>query len=156
MARAKERLPEGRPVLHLPHHLSLPLDPPPAREEARRALGLPQDALLLTSAGLATASKRLDAALAALQRLREAHPALRLIVAGAVDPGLPLHEWIAAARLESAVIITGRLSLDEFRVSMIGNRFVAWNSVPTDRNRDKLLSFDEFTFNHFAAEARCQ
>ena len=63
-------------------HLALPLDPPPGREEARRALGLPQDALLLTAAGLATASKRLDAALRAVARLRETQPRLRLIVAG--------------------------------------------------------------------------
>jgi glycosyltransferase involved in cell wall biosynthesis len=114
VARVKQRLPEGRPLLHLPHHLSLPLDPPPTREEARGALGLPEDALLLTAAGLATASKRLDAALVAVARLREAYPELRLIVAGAVDPQLPLSDWIAAERLDAHVTVTGRLSLADF------------------------------------------
>jgi glycosyltransferase involved in cell wall biosynthesis len=114
VARARQRLPAERPVLRLPHHLALPLDPPPSRQEARRALGLPQDALLLTAAGLATASKRLDAALEAVQRLCETHPRLRLIVAGAVEPGLPLREWIAARKLEPHVSITDRLSLEDF------------------------------------------
>jgi len=114
VARAKQRVPEGRPVLHLPHHLALPLDPPPSRQEARRALGLPQDALLVTAPGLATASKRLDAALAALGRIRGQHPELRLVVAGAVDPQLPLGDFIAAAGLGPLVSLTGRLSLDDF------------------------------------------
>lgn len=114
VARAKLGIPEGRPVLHLPHHLSLPLDPPPTREEARQALGLPQDALLLTAPGLATWSKRLDAALAALGRLRDQHPKLRLVIAGAVDPQLPIAEWIAAAGLGPLVSLTGRLSLEDF------------------------------------------
>ncbi|HET8645106.1 MAG TPA: hypothetical protein VFO85_06440, partial [Vicinamibacteria bacterium] len=45
-ARARARLP-GRPVLHLPHHASLPLAPLPNRAQARAALGLPPDALLV-------------------------------------------------------------------------------------------------------------
>src|SRR6185503_21283884 len=36
-SRAERRLGD-RPVLHLPHHVSLPLHPLPLREEARRAL----------------------------------------------------------------------------------------------------------------------
>src|SRR5206468_8909354 len=42
-SRAAARLP-GRPVLHLPHHLFLPLDPPPSRGAARRSPGLEPDA----------------------------------------------------------------------------------------------------------------
>lgn len=40
----------------------------------------------------------------------------------------------------------GKLSLDEFRISMVGNRYFAWYSAITDGNRDRHLSFDEFSF----------
>ena len=71
--RAQRRLP-GRPVLHLPHHMALPLEPPPSRAEARLVLGLPPDALLVTAPGLATATKGLDVAVRALARLRRPLP----------------------------------------------------------------------------------
>jgi glycosyltransferase involved in cell wall biosynthesis len=112
-ARAARRLP-GRPVLHLPHHLSLPLDPLPSRAEARRALGLPEDALLLTAPGLATGAKRLDVAIRAVAAARRSHPKLRLVVAGEVAPGLPLDAWARAAGLGDALLVTGRLGLADF------------------------------------------
>ena len=112
-SRAARRLP-GRPVLHLPHHLSLPIDPVPSRDQARRALGLPEDALLVTSPGLATASKRLDVAVRAVGRLRQQHPALRLVVAGGRDPRLALEDWARQAGLGEALILTGRLALEDF------------------------------------------
>jgi glycosyltransferase involved in cell wall biosynthesis len=111
--RARLRLP-GRPVLHLPHHLSLSLDPLPSREAARRALGLPEDALVVTAPGLATASKRLDVALGAAGRLLERWPALRFVVAGGVDARLPLEDWARAAGALPALVTTGRLDLDDF------------------------------------------
>lgn len=103
-AKAAARIP-GRPVLHLPHHLALPLDPLPSREEARRALGLPQDALVVTAAGLATHRKRLDVVAGAVAEMRSRYPRLMLVVAGPVEPGLALPEW---------VVWTGRLPLPEF------------------------------------------
>jgi glycosyltransferase involved in cell wall biosynthesis len=110
----KERVPEGRPLLRLRHHLSLPLDPVPSRDEARRALGLPEDALLLTAPGLATAAKRLDVALEVLAALAGRYPKLRLVIAGGVEPGLPLRDWISGAGVGARVIETGRLSLEDF------------------------------------------
>lgn len=112
-SRAARRLP-GRPVLHLPHHLSLPLDPLPSRAEARRALGLPQDALLLTAPGLATTAKRLDVAIRAAAVARRSHPTLRLVVAGDVASGLPLDAWARAAGMGDALLVTGRLGLEDF------------------------------------------
>jgi glycosyltransferase involved in cell wall biosynthesis len=110
-SRAARRLPR-RPVLHLPHHVALPLLP--AREAARRDLNLPADTLVVTAPGLATSAKRLDAALEAVRRLRPHHPSLRLVIAGAVDPQLPLPSWIEEAGLADVVRVTGRLSLDDF------------------------------------------
>jgi glycosyltransferase involved in cell wall biosynthesis len=112
-SRAASGLP-GRPVLHLPHHFSLPLDPPPSRREARSALGLPPDALVVTAPGLATLSKRLDLVVRAVARLRAAHPTLRLVVAGEADPALPLSDWVRQAGLDPAFVLTGRLGLEDF------------------------------------------
>jgi len=112
-SRAAARIPR-RPVLHLPHHLALPFDPLPSREEARRALGLAGDALIVTAPGLATAAKRLDVAIRAAARLRDRHPSLRLVIAGGVDASLPIEEWARAAGLGPALTITGRLDLEDF------------------------------------------
>jgi len=112
-ARAARRIP-GRPVLHLRHHLALPLDPPPSREEARRALGLPADALILTAPGLATRAKGLDVALRAAGVARRGHPSLRVVVAGDVATDVPLGEWARAAGLADSLLVTGRLALEDF------------------------------------------
>lgn len=104
----------GRPLLHLPHHFSSPLHPLPGREEARTALGLPPDALVVTSPGLATASKELPTVLRAIAALAPRHPTLRLVVAGGVDPRLPLAEWASAAGVADRLQVTGRLSLEDF------------------------------------------
>lgn len=117
-ARAAQRIP-GRPVLHLPHHLSLPLDPLPSREEARQRLGLPPDARLVTAPGLATASKRLEAVVAAVRSVRRQMPTVKLVVAGEVDPRLPLRQWIETAGLTEAAMVTGRLSLVDFVLHLV-------------------------------------
>jgi glycosyltransferase involved in cell wall biosynthesis len=110
---AAARLP-GRPVLHLPHHVCVPIEPVPSRVEARRQLGLPEQARIVTAPGLATASKRLDVAIRVLGRLRARMPSLRMVVAGAVDPRLPLDAWAAEAGVADRLSVTGRLSLEDF------------------------------------------
>ena len=112
-ARVARRLP-GRPQLHLPHHLSLPLDPPPTRAESRARLGLPADAFIVTAPGLATANKRLDVSVRVLARFRAEHPEVMLVIAGATDPRLPLEAWAREAGLGDGLRVTGRLSLDDF------------------------------------------
>lgn len=104
----------GRPVLRLPHHLALPLRPLPDRAAARAALGLPARAPLVTAPGLATRAKRLDAAVRVVARLRQRLPELRLVVAGALDPRLPLQRWADEAGLGDGLQVTGRLSLEDF------------------------------------------
>lgn len=111
--RAEARL-RQRPVLRLPHHLSLPLHPIPSAEEARAALGLPEGARIVTAPGLATASKRLEVAIRAVARLRRAHPSLRLVIAGGVEDGLPLESWAREAGLGEGLVVTGRLALHDF------------------------------------------
>jgi glycosyltransferase involved in cell wall biosynthesis len=128
--RAAERLP-GRPVLHLPHHVALPLAPLPSRREARRHLGLPQDAVIVSAPGLANSCKRLDAAVRALGRLRHRFPSLRFVVAGAAEPSLPLHRWVAEAGLTEAFTLTGRLSLEDFVRHLVAADVVLALRFPT-------------------------
>jgi glycosyltransferase involved in cell wall biosynthesis len=112
-ARVARRLP-GRPQLHLPHHLSLPIDPPPARAESRARLHLPADAFLVTAPGLATVNKRLDVAVRVMARIRAEHPEAMLVVAGASDSRLPLEGWARDAGLGDGLRVTGRLELADF------------------------------------------
>lgn len=111
---AAESLPPGRPVLRLAHHLSLPFAGPPTRREARAALGIPDDALVVCCPGLATGSKRLDVAARVTAHLRASRPTLQLVVAGGVEAGLPLAAWAAEAGLGAGFVATGRLSLEDF------------------------------------------
>jgi glycosyltransferase involved in cell wall biosynthesis len=101
------------PVLALPMHL--PPCEAPSRAEARRALGLPADAVLVTSPGLANPHKRLAAAAQAVARLRPRLPALQMVVAGDVEPGFDLEAVARDAGLGSGGLrVTGRLSLADF------------------------------------------
>ncbi len=110
---AVARLP-GRPVLHLPHHVALPGGPWPTRSAARRALGLPEDAFLVTAPGLAQPNKGLEAAFRAAARLRPTLPSLRVVVAGAARAGYQPLEVAAAQGLTQGVVHTGRLTFTEF------------------------------------------
>lgn len=107
------RLRPGLPVRHVPLHAALPLDPLPSRAEARRGLGLPEDALVVTAPGLVNPLKRLDVAVRVAGRLRRDHPSLRLVVAGDNRPALPLDAWARAAGLGDGFVLTGRLSLPD-------------------------------------------
>lgn len=110
---AARRLP-NRPILQLPHHAFLPEGPVPSREEARRALGLGASDFVVTAPGLATAAKRLDAAVRVAGRLLLKDASLRLVIAGEVDPRLPLGEWAREAGLGDRLVVTGRVSLEDF------------------------------------------
>jgi glycosyltransferase involved in cell wall biosynthesis len=110
--RARRAL-TGRPVLQLPHHLALPFDPVPTREQARRALGLPPAAFVVTAPGLATASKRLDVAVRAFARVRGQREA-RLVIAGGLEGELPLSAWAQTAGVADSLVVAGRVTLADF------------------------------------------
>jgi glycosyltransferase involved in cell wall biosynthesis len=113
-ARCAARHLPGRPVTHLPLHVVAPLPASADRATARRALGLPTDALVVTAPGLATRAKRLDVAIRAVATARREHPSIRLVVAGPCEEALPLEAWGAAAGLGDALVVTGRLSMADF------------------------------------------
>ena len=107
------RVRPGLPVGHVPLHAVLPLEPLPSREEARRVLGLPRDALVVTAPGLVNPLKRIDVALRVVGRVRRRRPGVLFVVAGDNPPALPLDAWARAAGLEEGLVVTGRLSLPD-------------------------------------------
>jgi glycosyltransferase involved in cell wall biosynthesis len=110
--RVRRRL-SGRPVLALPLHYAAPSEVP-SRAEARRALGLADDLRLVTAPGLGTAAKRLELAVRVVARLRETDPRVRLVVAGELDPAVGIEEAARELGLGEGLLVTGRLSLDDF------------------------------------------
>jgi glycosyltransferase involved in cell wall biosynthesis len=100
--RLKLRHP-ATPHLHLPPHVRLPASALPSRSEARRTLGLPEDALLVTAPGPA-ASMGLEALVGAVGRLRAEFPSLRLVLAGEIDSALPLGTWVSAADIGDTLL----------------------------------------------------
>jgi glycosyltransferase involved in cell wall biosynthesis len=121
----------GRPVLRLNHHLAEPDRPLPSRAEARELLGLPLRAPLIIAPGLATAAKGLDAGVRVVARLRGLFPGLRLVIAGDVDPRLPLREWARGAQLGDGLVVTGRLALADFVRHLVAADVVLALRFPT-------------------------
>ncbi len=127
-ARLERRHP-GTSHLHLPQHLALA--PLPTRAEARHALGLPGDALLVIAPGPATASRRLEALMHAVGRLRGECPSLRLVVAGEIDPDLPWEDWASEAGLGDALVTTGRLSSEDLVRHLVAADVVSMLRFPS-------------------------
>lgn len=108
-------------ISHVPHHLSLgdlPEPTPEAVAEARRALGIAPDELVIASYGFITPAKRIEVTLRAFARLRREVPAgsnIRLYLVGEVSPH---YDFSALLGKEAAggdgVVLVGRTDLDRF------------------------------------------
>lgn len=81
-------LPPGQPHLVLGNAVDTTLFHPLDQQAARRKLGLPDDALLIGTAGALDASRGIGTLLEAAERLAAAHPRLRLVLAGPKDDSL--------------------------------------------------------------------
>ena len=127
-ARPERRHP-GTPHLHLPQHLALA--PLPTRAEARHALGLPCDALLVIAPGRATASSQLETLIHVVGRLRRELPSLRLVVAGEIDPDLAWEDWVSQAGLGGGLVITGRLSSEDLVRHLVAADVVSMLRFPS-------------------------
>jgi len=110
---AARRVP-GRPVLHLPHHVSLPEGTTGDRKAARKHLGIEAEALVVTAPGLATEAKRIAPAIRAIAALKERFPRLLFVVAGEAEDPRALMELVGAAGIPERFRITGRLGLPDF------------------------------------------
>lgn len=117
---AASRLAEEDPAIRVaPIPMAVPLPPPadPAtRRDARRRLGVPEDALLLGSFGFQTPMKRPEVALAALAApgLERVH----LVLAGEVAPTLDLEAEARVAGVADRVHVTGYLPYAELEAAI--------------------------------------
>ncbi|MFZ4875782.1 glycosyltransferase [Janthinobacterium sp. Mn2066] len=80
---------------------------PARREQARRRLGVPQDALVIGSVARLSAQKRPQELLLLFLRLRPRFPGLYLVLAGAGPLEAMLRQQVQAAGLGGYVIFTG-------------------------------------------------
>lgn len=116
-------MPVGKLIGRAPHHYA---PPPPlptgSPREARRRLGLPEEAFLVGSFGLVTRAKRLDRALAGFQRfVAETGADARFLVVGEIQKSYPF-ETLAAARAEGdegRLVVTGRQPMDRFYLYLL-------------------------------------
>ncbi len=100
------------PVAVVP--MGVPLPPLPDRQEARRRLGLPPEALVLTSFGHINPYKRVEPALRAYRRLRANHPESLFVLVGSISEHLDLAGLLRRLELEEQVRVTGYVDLGTF------------------------------------------
>jgi glycosyltransferase involved in cell wall biosynthesis len=120
----RQRVLASRPLARIakvPHHLSLDALPGArtlTREEARAALGLPQDAFLVASFGFITPVKRLDVALRAFARFHREVPSCRYLLVGDVSPYYDL-DAVLKPELRDGVVKVGHTELADFLRYMV-------------------------------------
>lgn len=94
--------------------MGVPIPPLPAREEARRRLELPEEALVLASFGHINPYKRLEPALRAYRRLRETHPEAFFLLVGSLSPHFDLAGLLRRLDLGETVRVTGFVEMGAF------------------------------------------
>lgn len=94
--------------------MGVPLPPLPERGEARKRLGLPEEALVLASFGHINPYKRLEPALRAYRRLRQAHPEALFLLVGSLSPHFDLAGLLRRLDLREAVRVTGFVEIGAF------------------------------------------
>jgi glycosyltransferase involved in cell wall biosynthesis len=130
-----ERLPAAaRPkACVVPHHFA-----PQAlhydnisRADARRRLGLPDDAVVLLSLGYITAPKQVQATLAALALLGAGAPPFVFVVGGERNGGFDIDAQVRAHGLQDKVRITGFLDEDAFFTHIVAADLLVNLRYPT-------------------------
>lgn len=122
-------IPVGKFIGRAPHHFApapLLLDPATRRAvdtpaEARRSLGLPEEAFLVASFGLATRAKRLDRALEGFRRFLATSAKAteaRFLVVGEVQEGYGFDPALVA-ELGDRLVLAGRQPMDRFYLYML-------------------------------------
>lgn len=114
-------MPVGKLIGRAPHHYAPPPPLPAATSfEARRLLGLPEGAFLVSAFGLATRAKRLDRALAGFRKLLDTGADARFLVVGEVQSSYRLPDLGLGDRL----VLTGRQPMDRFYLHMLASDVV--------------------------------
>ncbi len=100
----------SRTVHHIP--MGVPVPTPADKLLARRALGLPESAVLALALGHINPYKGTELLFRVLARLASRESDLRLVVAGSRSPGFPLERLMEVYGVETCVLYLGRVSAD--------------------------------------------
>ena len=100
------------PIAVIP--MGVPLPVLPDRAQARERLGLPADALIISSFGHINPYKRMEPALRAYRLLRETHPEALFVLVGSISPNFDLAGLLRRLDLREAVRVTGFAELGIF------------------------------------------
>ncbi len=112
-------MPVGKFIGRAPHHYAPPPSlPVETAAEARRRLGLPEDAFIVAAFGLATPAKRIDRALEGFLRFVGDRKDARFLVVGEVQKGFELDPAVVAA-LGDKLVLTGRQTMENFYLYML-------------------------------------
>jgi glycosyltransferase involved in cell wall biosynthesis len=87
----------------------------PSRREAKEALGLDPDGMLVGTFGFIASSKRLDQALEAFSRLRDRFPGIRFVCVGELAPEYDFAAVVTRLGLRDCVHVTGYTPMEMFR-----------------------------------------
>ena len=113
-------IPVGKFIGRAPHHYA---PPPPlpvsTAAEARKLLGLPRDAFIVASFGLATRAKRIDRALEGFRRFLSTGADALFLVVGEVQKSYPLDSLAAVSELGDRLVLTGRQEMERFYLYML-------------------------------------
>ena len=123
----------GLPVAYVPHHFYAGDLPrlSASREEARRKLGLPPDALIFLCIGHITPPKQVELVAKALGRIKDQLPPFMLLLVGEASDPEGLQKVLKQAGIANRTRLTGRVQLDAFQEAIIASDLVCNLRYPT-------------------------
>ena len=133
-------MPVGKFIGMAPHHCAPP-PPLPTTDvaEARKMLGLPQDGFLVSSFGLVTRAKRMEAALEGFRLFARNRPEARFLIVGEVQEGFPIEAHTGSRELKDKIVVTGRQSMGRFYLYMLASDVVVNLRFPSTGERSGIL-----------------
>jgi glycosyltransferase involved in cell wall biosynthesis len=139
MARAIEDEMPGTQVARLVMPAARVAVPKGAALEARRSLGIADDALVVGCFGLLTREKRIETAARAVARASVDFPSLRLLLVGPVADRERLDATLASCGMRERTIVAGRVPLGALPAHMEAADIVVHLRYPTARETSAAL-----------------
>lgn len=107
------------PITKIIHHsMDLVSDPPKWRADCRKQLQMQDNKLVLGSFGFATPTKRIIPILNALKDFRKINREFQYVIVGEVAGDIFIQSEVSSRNLEENVLITGFVSLQDFKLYM--------------------------------------
>lgn len=100
------------------HSLDLVSDPQKWKADCRKRLQMQEDKLIFGSFGFATPSKRIIPILDALKDFREINKEFQYVIVGEVGESISIQSEVSSRNLEENVLVTGFVSLQDFKLYM--------------------------------------